>query len=117
MKRTYIVLLTAIMPLFAFGIEGLGVHINTAKPSVFSAPSAADANPGMVVEVEIAVSAKGIVEDVQVLRADAPGFAASVTETVMDWKFTPALKNGKPVKSYITVPFQVAESSELVALR
>ncbi|HAV14641.1 MAG TPA: hypothetical protein DCX06_14285 [Opitutae bacterium] len=119
MKHTYIVLIAIIMPLFASafdGIQGLGVTITTAKPYLYESPSVADAEPGMVVEVEIAVNAEGIVDAAYVLRADAPGFEASVLDSVMDWRFTPAMKNGKPVRTNITIPFRVVDAPTQIAL-
>ncbi|MDF9826931.1 TonB family protein [Ereboglobus sp. PH5-10] len=50
------------------------------------------------------VSEKGKPEQVQAIRATHAGFAEEAVKAVKLWRFTPATKNGKPVKCKMQVP-------------
>ena len=48
-------------------------------------------------KLRITVAADGSVSDVQVLSSVEPAFDAAAVETVRQWRFTPAMRCGKPV--------------------
>ena len=58
-----------------------------------------------VVVVQATVNAKGLVEDVKILRADHEGFGIpqTVMDAVMKYRFKPGSKNGVPVKTHFSV--------------
>ena len=93
----------------------LGSTLNASQtleqPEVthFERPQAMDAQAGMVVSVLLTLNANGDVEAVELQRADAPLFAESVKNVVREWKFAPALRNGKAIPSKVLVPIRVVE--------
>ena len=58
-----------------------------------------------VVVLQTTVNAKGLVEDVTVLRADHEGFGIpqAVMDAVMKYRFKPGSKNGVPVKTHFSI--------------
>ncbi len=58
-----------------------------------------------VVVVQATVTAKGLVEDVKILRADHEGFGIpqAVMDAVMKYRFKPGSKNGVPVKTHFSI--------------
>ena len=58
-----------------------------------------------VVVLQATVNAKGLVEDVTVLRADHEGFGIpqAVMDAVMKYRFKPGSKNGVPVKTHFSI--------------
>jgi TonB family protein len=48
-------------------------------------------------KLRLTVAADGSVSDVQVLSGVEPAFDAAAVETVRQWRFTPAMRCGKPV--------------------
>lgn len=50
-----------------------------------------------IVILEAAISDKGDVEQTNVIKSVAPGLDMAAAEAVRQWKFKPAMKNGKPV--------------------
>ena len=50
------------------------------------------------VVVELIVSATGTVESVTVRQSPDPVFGALVARAVMDWRYRPASRAGKPVR-------------------
>ena len=58
-----------------------------------------------VVVLQTTVNAKGIAEDVKVLRADHGGFGIpqAVMDAVMKYRFKPGTKNGVPVKTHYSI--------------
>lgn len=53
--------------------------------------------------LEAIINGRGDVEDVTVIRSPDPLFDREATAAVRQWKYTPALQNGRPVKMFITV--------------
>ncbi len=55
--------------------------------------------------VQATVNAKGLVDDVEVLRADHEGFGIpqAVMDAVMKYRFKPGSKNGVSVKTYFSI--------------
>ena len=58
-----------------------------------------------VVVLQTTVNAKGLVDDVKVLRADHEGFGIpqAVMDAVMKYRFKPGSKNGVPVTTYYSI--------------
>ena len=58
-----------------------------------------------VVVLQTTVNAKGLVEDVTILRADHEGFGIpqAVMDAVMKYRFKPGSKNGVPVKTHFSI--------------
>jgi len=58
-----------------------------------------------VVVLQATVNAKGLVEDVTVLRADHEGFGIpqAVMDAVMKYRFKPGSKNGVPVMTHFSI--------------
>jgi TonB family protein len=66
------------------------------------------AHLGGLVVAEAAVAENGTVEKVGILKSVAPGFDAAVVAAVRQWKFQPAMRNGKavPVLFNLTIDFK-----------
>jgi TonB family protein len=58
------------------------------------------------VYLNVLVNAKGRVEKVEVLKSDAKIFNEAAITSAKEWTFKPALKDGKPVATWLTIPFQ-----------
>jgi protein TonB len=56
-----------------------------------------------VVVLEAVITKTGSVEEVKVLRALHPVLDQAALNAVKQWKYEPAILNGKPVKVYFTV--------------
>ncbi len=56
-----------------------------------------------VVILEAVITKTGTVEEVKVLRALNPVLDQAAINAVKQWKYQPAMLNGKPVKVYFTV--------------
>jgi len=62
------------------------------------------------VEIRFLVNREGAVSDLQILRADPDGiFEESVRKAVDTWRFTPGMKNGRPVATWMrtTINFEI----------
>ncbi len=81
------------------------------------APHAGDAAVGTVVTALLTVSEQGSIENVKVGYNNTPRFAESVAEVVKQWRFAPAVRNGKAVRSLVLVPFRVVPADSQVAMR
>ncbi len=58
---------------------------------------------GGVIILEAVITRKGDVTNVRVLRSVEPLLEKEAIKAVKQWKYKPALKNGKPVSVYFTV--------------
>ena len=58
-----------------------------------------------VVVLQVTVNARGLADDVKVLRADHEGFGIpqAVMDAVMKYHFKPGSKNGVSVKTYFSI--------------
>ncbi len=59
------------------------------------------------IEVDVVLSAQGTVESASVREPDAAGLAPLVVRAVLDWRYTPALRDGAPVRYRMVVPVVV----------
>ncbi|AWH30300.1 TonB family protein [Stenotrophomonas sp. YAU14A_MKIMI4_1] len=89
---------------------GLDRPIQTQKMSPPSYPAdAIEKRQTGVVNLIVAVDAKGIVTDVKVESATNPGvFEAASIAAARKWTYTPAMKNGKAVAGKLRIPITYA---------
>ncbi len=55
--------------------------------------------------LNLLVTEQGTVKKVKLMKTDADLFVQPATEAAMQWVFTPAKMNGKPVSVWVAVPF------------
>jgi hypothetical protein len=55
------------------------------------------------VEVDVVLTAQGTVESAVVLNPDAAGLAPQVVRAALDWRYSPALRDGVPVRYRMVV--------------
>ena len=72
------------------------------KPSY--PPLALQARIGGIVILRVLVSETGAPADIQVLRPGRAGLTEAAVRAVKDWTFQPAVKDGVPVRTWISVP-------------
>ena len=73
-------------------------------PPKYPAEAAAAGQSGRVV-LKVLVRTDGSVKDVVVERSEPAGvFDANAIEAARMWKFTPAIKDGKPAEGWVRVP-------------
>jgi TonB family protein len=72
------------------------------KPSY--PPLALQARIGGIVILRVLVSETGTPAEIQVLRPGRMGLTESAVRAVKDWTFQPAIKDGVPVRTWISVP-------------
>lgn len=56
------------------------------------------------VTLEVVVGVDGRVKSAMIVESDNPGFEESALEAVLEWRFKPALKFGKPLQATTRVP-------------
>ncbi len=56
--------------------------------------------------LNVLIDVKGRVEEAEVSKTDDPIFNEAAITSVKRWTFKPALKNGKPVATWVTIPVQ-----------
>ena len=74
---------------------------------VFSAEPVYPANAmgsGTVV-LAVSIDAAGEIQDVKVIKGSGGGFESSALEAIKEWKFKPAMLEGKPIPSVVPVAF------------
>ena len=54
--------------------------------------------------VQFTVDAKGKPRDIEIVSADHKDFGAAAVDCVKQWRFKPALKDGRPVKCRMRLP-------------
>ena len=58
------------------------------------------------VDVKLAVNELGKVDKAEAVKASNADFIPAAIEAVKQWEFTPAVDNGKPIKSEVLIPFR-----------
>lgn len=53
--------------------------------------------------LQLTLTKEGLVRDVEVLRGRPMGLTEAAVEAVREWRYEPALLNGKPVEVYMTI--------------
>lgn len=56
--------------------------------------------------LKVFINEKGIVEKVEAVTSTNPAFVEAAIEAVKQWEFSPAKKDGKPIKAEVTIPFR-----------
>jgi TonB family protein len=56
-------------------------------------------------DLDFAVQPDGSTSDFRLVEATVPDFGRAAAIAVQKWKFTPALKNGRPVRVRVRLPF------------
>ena len=64
--------------------------------------------------LKVVIDQSGKVESAEVLKTTDERFNQAAIEAMKKWEFSPAMKDGKPIKSEVTVPFRfvLAEKSD-----
>jgi TonB family protein len=57
------------------------------------------------VVLAVGIDAAGEIQDVKVIKGSGGGFESSAREAIKEWKFKPAMLEGKPIPSVVTVAF------------
>jgi len=65
-----------------------------------------------VAKVTFTVNKKGLVEDPVLAEASEPEFGAAALTAIRDWRFKPAMTDGKPVSRRVSLPFKFTASPE-----
>lgn len=94
-----------------FGGEALPVLISMSKPILYPGWARRKGSEGLLV-VALEVLEDGTVGRWQIVRSTGEeSLDKSAIKTFRSWKFQPAMKNGKPVKTCIQVPinFELTE--------
>lgn len=50
------------------------------------------------------VDREGRVQNPEIVKSDHPGFETPALEAIRGWRFSPAIQDGKPVKSFVQLP-------------
>jgi TonB family protein len=63
--------------------------------------------------VKVFIDEQGKVEKAEILKSTHEAFSEAAIEAAKQWEFSPAVKDGKPIKAEVTVPFRfkLAEGS------
>jgi periplasmic protein TonB len=64
------------------------------------------------VYVSLWVDREGKIQEAKVLKSDNAVFEKPAIDAAKQWNFSPALKNGKPVDVWLTVPFKFKLAKE-----
>ena len=56
--------------------------------------------------LKVLVDENGFVAKAETVKSTHPAFAASAIAAVKQWEFSPAMKDGKPIKAEVTIPFR-----------
>lgn len=61
--------------------------------------------------VQVVINASGDVQDIEVLASDNDLFTEEALKVLNEWKYAPALQNGKPISSRVqfSIPFKIRE--------
>lgn len=55
--------------------------------------------------LKVLIDEQGFVAKAETIKCEHPAFAEAAINAVKQWVFTPARKDGKPIKSEVTIPF------------
>jgi iron complex outermembrane recepter protein len=73
-------------------------------------PSAMEGRDETTVELLVTVDDQGTVANVAVARSGGDALDAAAEAAVRAWRFSPAMRGGKPIKSRVRIPFRFAPS-------
>jgi len=97
--------------------EPVLIDNNELKPLRQASPRvpAALAELSGEVEIEFVIDTKGYVADAKALAASQPALGELARQTVLNWKFTPIVKNGVAVSAKAVQPFRFGQGSVAIA--
>jgi TonB family protein len=55
--------------------------------------------------LKVLIDEQGFVAKAETVKCEHPAFAEAAITAVKQWVFTPAMKDGKPIKAEVTIPF------------
>lgn len=84
---------------------GVPVPVAVVKPSVGAEYA------GMTVQVEFLVDATGKPADLKLMSDTDYALSAAVTDAVRQWRFSPAINNGVPVATRVSLPIRIVDDS------
>ena len=85
---------------------GIPVPVSVVTPTVGSEYS------GAVVQLEFIVDASGKPASFSVKSAADDTLATAVVQAVKQWRFTPAVKDGSPVATKVSLPVKIVDTAE-----
>ena len=64
--------------------------------------------------VKAFIDEQGKVEKAEILKSTHEAFSEAAVKAAKQWEFSPAMKDGKPIKAEVTIPFRfkLAEGSD-----
>lgn len=86
--------------------EPQAVNLDAIKSKIGFPPQAKEAGIGGNVTLRILVDREGNYSKHVVLRQAHPMLTAEILKHIKELKFTPGIQAGKPVKVWVTIPFQ-----------
>lgn len=80
-------------------------------PVAVVSPSVSPEYAGVTVQLEFVVDVTGKPAEVSVKSETDSALAATVTEAVKQWRFTPAMANGVAVATKVALPIRIVDDS------
>ncbi len=56
--------------------------------------------------LKVFIDEKGMVEKAEAIKSTNPDFVEAAIKAAKQWEFSPAVKDGKPIKAEVTIPFR-----------
>jgi TonB family protein len=105
--------LTAQLPLadIIYGSAELDKNPEPINPKQPDLPTSLTLVEGRVV-VRMTVGRDGVPTDIKLVRASNPELGKIYLAAVAKWKFKPGMKDGKPVRAAVVIPFLVSASKD-----
>lgn len=67
--------------------------------------------------LKVVIDEKGHVSEAETLKTDHPAFGEAALKAITQWEFSPATKDGKPIKAEVTIPFRFALAEKMTKSR
>lgn len=80
-------------------------------PVAVVSPSVGSEYAGMTVQVEFLVDATGKPADLKLKSETDYALSTAVTSAVRQWRFSPAINNGVPVATRVSLPIRIVDDS------
>jgi TonB family protein len=105
--------LTAQLPTtdIIFGPSELDKNPEPITPKTPDLPSSLTLVEGRVV-LQMTIGRDGTPTDIKIVRASNPEIGKIYMAAVAKWKFKPGIKDGKPVRSAVVIPFLITPSKD-----
>jgi TonB family protein len=109
-RSTFFVATFIALPALLLGQNSNPAPLDTIAP-VYPAALTESGKDG-VAKLAFTVNEKGLVENPSVVEATEPEFGEAAMEAIKEWRFKPAMVDGKPVSKKVAIPFQFTASLE-----